>query len=121
MAKLSMGELESRVMDVVWDRGGWLTPGDVHEALSADRPIAYTTAMTVLVRLWRKGRLQRRRRGRAYAYHATVSREEFAAGRMRELLGDAHDRPAALSHFIASLRPKDRDQLRRLLQSKKGR
>ncbi|MDP9418624.1 MAG: BlaI/MecI/CopY family transcriptional regulator, partial [Actinomycetota bacterium] len=36
-------------MEVLWDRGGWLTPGEVHEVLSAQRPLAYTTVMTILV------------------------------------------------------------------------
>jgi hypothetical protein len=37
---------EAAVVDVLWDQGGWLTPGEVHEVLAADRPLAYTTVMT---------------------------------------------------------------------------
>ena len=43
-----MGELEAAVMSVLWDRGGWLTPGEVHEALGPQRKLAYTTVMTIL-------------------------------------------------------------------------
>ena len=118
MVKLRTGELESGVMDVLWDRGGWLTPGDVHETLTAERPIAYTTVMTILVRLWRKGRLDRQRDGRAYAYRPRQSREEHAAERMGQLLVGARDRPAALAHFVESLNPGDRDQLRRMLRGR---
>ena len=118
MVKLRTGELEAGVMDVLWDRGGWLTPGDVHETLAADRPIAYTTVMTILVRLWQKGRLDRQRDGRAYAYCPRQSREEHAADRMGQLLVGARDRPAALAHFIESLNPGDRDQLRRMLRGR---
>jgi predicted transcriptional regulator len=111
-----MGELESSVMEVLWNRGGWSTPGEVHEVLAAARPLAYTTVMTILVRLWRKGRLERQRDGRAYAYRAVQSREEHAAARMGELLHGVADRPAALSHFLQSLPPEDRVQLRRMLR-----
>ncbi len=115
MAKLAMGELEAEVMDVLWDAGGPLTPGQVHELMSAERPLAYTTVMTILVRLWRKGRLDRQPAGRAYAYQPLKSREAYAASRMDEVLGATKDRPLALSYFIAGLKPGDRARLRRLL------
>ena len=117
-AKLRTGELEAGVMDVLWDQGGWLTPGEVHETLAAERSIAYTTVMTILVRLWQKGRLDRQRDGRAYAYRPRQSREEHAAARMGQLLVGARDRPAALAHFIESLNAGDRDQLRRMLRGR---
>jgi predicted transcriptional regulator len=115
--RLAMGELEAAVMEVLWDRGGWLTPGEVHEVLAARRPLAYTTVMTILVRLWQKGRLERERDGRAFAYRPLDTREEHAARRMRELLTDVTDRPAVLSHFLNGLPAADRAQLRRLLRS----
>ena len=115
--RLAMGELEAAVMGVLWDRGGWLTPGEVHEILDARRPLAYTTVMTILVRLWHKGRLERQRDGRAFAYRPLQSREEHAAKRMGELLTGVADRPRALSHFLASLPAADRAQLRRMLKS----
>lgn len=115
MAKLAMGELEGAVMDVLWDRGGRLTPGEVHEVLAADRDLAYTTVMTILVRLWQKGRLTRQRDGRAYAYRPVESRNEHAASRMSEVLLAASDRPDALSHFLQAISPGDRAQLRRML------
>ncbi|MDA8358414.1 MAG: BlaI/MecI/CopY family transcriptional regulator [Actinomycetota bacterium] len=115
MAKLAMGELEAVVMDVLWDAAEPLTPGQVHEVLSGERSLAYTTVMTILARLWRKGRLEREQRGRAYAYRPLLGREAYAASRMDELLGGTKDRPLALSYFIAGLKPGDRARLRRLL------
>ncbi len=103
-------------MNVLWDRGGWLTPGEVRRALSEDRPLAYSTAMTILVRLWRKGRLERERDGRAYAYRPLRSREEEVAVRMGELLTATRDRPAVLSQFVGELSADDRAQLRRMLR-----
>ena len=115
-ARLGMGELEAAVMDVLWRRGGWLTPGEVHEVLVAERPLAYTTVMTILVRLCKKGRLERQRDGRAFAYRPLQTREEYTADRMRDLLGNVADRPAALAHFLEALSTTDRDQLRRMLR-----
>lgn len=118
--KLPMGELEARVMGVLWDRGGWLSPGEVHDVLSEQRPLAYTTVMTILVRLWQKQRLERQRDGRAYVYRPLQSREDYAAMRMSELLVGVHDRPAALARFLETLPATDRDQLRRMLRSEAG-
>lgn len=118
-AKLQMGELEGMVMDVLWDRGGWLTPGETHEALSARRSLAYTTVMTILVRLWQKGRLERQRDGRAFAYRPIQSREEYVAASMQALLVRVGDRSATLTRFVEALPPGDRDQLRRVLRGAK--
>jgi len=114
MAKRSMGELERAVMGILWDRGGWLIPGEVH-ALLHDPSLAYTTVMTVLVRLWRKGRVERQRDGRAYAYHPVITREQYVAARMEEVLAEARDRAAVLSTFLDGMDPADKAQLRRLL------
>ena len=113
MTKRSMGELERAVMDILWDQGGWLTPGEVHQRLQD--PPAYTTVMTILVRLCAKGRVERHRDGRAYAYHPVVSREQYLAARMEELLAHTRDRSAVFSHFLDGMDPADRAQLRRLL------
>ncbi|MDP8959704.1 MAG: BlaI/MecI/CopY family transcriptional regulator [Actinomycetota bacterium] len=111
-----MGELEARVMEMLWERGGWTTPGEVQEALTPERDLAYTTVMTVLVRLWQKGLLERHRDGRAYAYHPVESREEWAARRMGQLLAAAGNRSQALGHFLQALGAPERAQLRRLLK-----
>jgi len=118
MAKLAMGELEAAVMDVLWDAAGPLTPGQVHEVLSGERSLAYTTVMTILVRLWQKGRLDREPLGRAYSYRPLQSREAYAASRMDEVLGGTRDRPLALSYFIAGLKPGDRARMRALLETR---
>jgi predicted transcriptional regulator len=113
--QLAGGELEAAVMEVLWDRGGWMTPREVHEVLSKERPLAYTTVMTILFRLFEKGRLDRQRDGRAYAYRPVQTREEHAATRMERMLADTKDRPAALASFVGSLAEDDLAQLRRLL------
>lgn len=121
MAKARTGELEAAVMDVLWSSSGWMTAGEVHDRLSADRRLAYNTVMTILVRLWKKGRVDRQRDGRAFAYQARESREQWAATRMDEVLDEVDDRPAVLSLLLAKMSTADRDQLRRLLSERSQR
>lgn len=102
-------------MEAVWDTGGWLAPRHVLELLGPERELAYTTVMTILVRLWQKGLLERRKDRRSFVYHAVQSREEWTAQRMGELLGIARNRAEALVHFVAEMGATDRNQLRRLL------
>ena len=61
-----MGALEAEVLDVLWHADGPVTPADVRTAMGTD--LAYTTVMTILVRLWEKGLTERTKQGRAYAY-----------------------------------------------------
>ena len=116
--RLARGELETLVLQVLWERDGWLTPGDVHDALDRTHPVAYTTVMTILVRLEGKGLLERRRSGRAYEYRPTESRDELAARRMAEILDSAGDTSAALTHFVQGIDAADARALRRILDRK---
>ena len=109
------GSLEQAVLNALWDDGGWLTPGDVHGRLDLERPVGYATVTTVLVRLWRKDRLERRKVGHAYAYHPRQTREQHVAQRMDEILGAAADRTAALAHFVEALSEDDREEIQRRL------
>jgi predicted transcriptional regulator len=117
--RLKTGELEARVMDVLWDHGGWLAPGEVHQRLAPDHEVAYTTVMTILVRLHDKGVVERQRDGRAFAYHPVQSREERAADRMAEVLGHAKDPSSVLSQFVARISDDERAQLRRMLKPRR--
>jgi predicted transcriptional regulator len=116
--KLPMGGLLDAVMNTLWDDGGWMTPGEVHAGLQGDRPLAQTTVTTVLVRLWEKDRLERRPHGRTHQYHPTMSREEWAAARITDVLVAGGDRKAALTHFVDALDAEDRIELQRMLGEK---
>lgn len=58
----------------------------VQKVVAESRPLAYTTIMTVLDRLVRKGKLSRRKAGRAFVYRPQESREEMRRVAVRELL-----------------------------------
>lgn len=110
-----MGELETAVMEVLWDSPCALNPGQVQSALHLNQDLAYTTVMTILGRLWKKGKLDRAQSGRAFVYWPLQNREEYTADQMNELLVKAKDRPLALSYFVSDLKPADQDRLRHLL------
>ncbi len=97
-----LGELERTVMEVLWDRGEPCLVRDVARALAA-RDLAYTTVMTVLDRLEKKGVVRRERDGRAWRYEATSSREGYIAQLMLDALDLTGDRSAALTHFAMSV------------------
>ncbi len=71
-----LGELELRLMEVVWARRSPATVRDVLEALPEPQP-AYTTVMTTLDRLHRKGLLSRNRAGLAFEYTAAMTRDDY--------------------------------------------
>ena len=97
------GELESVIMHLVWDHDTPVTVREVLGELRQERAIAYTTVMSTMDNLHRKGWLDRVKDGKAYRYTATASREEYSAGLMREALAGGGDTEAVLSHFVAQM------------------
>ena len=118
-----LGDLEADIMELLWQKSP-ASVRDVHESLSQTRPIAYTTAMTVMSRLAEKGILKREQHGRAYLYAPMQSREEFCSETistvMRGLLGGFGE--PVLSHFVETVGTEDAgklDELLRLIEQKK--
>ena len=64
---------------------------EVQRIVAQTRPLAYTTIMTVLERLLRKGKLERRKVGRSFVYAPTASRDEMRRTAIRELLDGFFD------------------------------
>ena len=107
-----LGQLEAAVMERVWAGDRPVLVREVLEDLKQDRPLAYTTVMTVMDNLHKKGFLSRERQGRAYAYRAMRSREEHTAEIMEEVLATAGDRAATLLHFVESISADEMDELK---------
>lgn len=59
---------------------------DVQQIVAQSRPLAYTTIMTVLDRLVRKGKVERRKIGRAFVYKPQTSRDTMRRAAIRELV-----------------------------------
>ncbi len=98
-------------MGRIWARRKPATVRDILGDLQRERPIAYTTVMTVMDNLRKKGWLRRQAEGRAYRYEALTSGEEYSAELMRQALAVSGDRPAALMHFIEELSADEVDAL----------
>jgi predicted transcriptional regulator len=117
-------ELESEVMEELW-RSGESTVRTVMEVLNdrAEPPRAYTTYMTIMARLHKKGLLSRRREGKTDYYAPAYTRDEYMALRAESEVVALVDQygDVALSHFaqqMAELDPARRRALQR--QARKG-
>jgi predicted transcriptional regulator len=95
----------------LWQRGAPTTVRELVDELQADREIAYTTVMTVLDNLHRKGWVGRELEGRAYRYEPLTSGEQYTAELMRGALDSSPDHVAAFAYFLRELPP---DQVRAL-------
>src|SRR5271154_2172752 len=74
-ALLDLAPLELDCMNTLWPMGQG-TVREIRDRLAARRPRAYTTIMTIMDRLARKGIVERRKVGRAYLYRPNLSAEE---------------------------------------------
>lgn len=105
-------------MDALWDHGGDQSVRDVmdHMDSAGGKELAYTTVMTVLDRLAKKGIADRTRDGRAWRYTAASTREELAATALRSTLESVQaDRRLAMMHFLDDATPSEIDDLRAAL------
>jgi predicted transcriptional regulator len=107
------GELEGDVLAALWASPEPMPPARVRAALGGD--LAYTTVMTILVRLHAKGLIERTKVGRAFSYRPVVAETDLVAEQVRRLLAHGNDRAAVLQGFIDGLRPEDEAMLRAML------
>ena len=103
-----MGHLESKVMEILWARG----EASVHEvAERLARPLAYTTVMTTLDRLYKKGLLERRKEDRAFFYVPRMSRADLLLSFLVDSVGP--EDAALLDELEKRIRAKRRELDRR--------
>ncbi|HZR53340.1 MAG TPA: BlaI/MecI/CopY family transcriptional regulator [Streptosporangiaceae bacterium] len=110
------GELEAVVMHRVWEHDSPVTVRELFDELRRERAIAYTTVMSTMDNLHRKGWLDRVKEGKAYRYAATASREEYSARLMREALVGGGDTEAVLNHFVAQMKGDESEVLRAVVE-----
>lgn len=121
-----LGALERRVLHALWLRQTGVSVREV----SDDFPgIAYTTLMTTLDRLFRKGLLDREKSGRAFLYRPRVTRQELEARLAADALSAFLDREPgalrpALSFFVEAVGRRDEhllEELESLVREKRRR
>lgn len=112
-----LGSLESEVMELVWHLGE-ASVRDLHSEFASR--LAYTTIMTTLDRLHKKGLLARRRVGKAYVYAAALTEREYRARLAQHLINlalhDGRHRNAVLSCFVDVVSEADQQMLQQLDQ-----
>ncbi|MBA3322681.1 MAG: BlaI/MecI/CopY family transcriptional regulator [Pyrinomonadaceae bacterium] len=119
----TLGKLERELMNLAW-RSDEISVRDVHRQLG--EAVAYTTLMTTLDRLYKKGLLTRRKDGRAFVYAARYSPEELEQGIAQDvievLLGRGGEVEPVLACIVDAVSEHDRgllDELDRLVKEKR--
>jgi len=115
------GALELRVLDVLWERG---REAAVRDVLPDFPNAAYTTVMTTMERLHRKGVLERRKAGRAFLYRPAQSRQELESRVIVRTLepllnGNAEPVLSCLVEEVSRHDEKLLDELERLVREKR--
>lgn len=86
-----LGDLELKVMSILWTSRMPLGVAAVSERIQGDKTLAYTTVMTVLVNLYKKGVVDRAKRGKAYLYWAREGQDKLARGLFDRLVSGYYD------------------------------
>ncbi|WP_372481817.1 BlaI/MecI/CopY family transcriptional regulator [Streptomyces coriariae] len=110
----AQGELETQVLTALHAADTPVTAAWVQEHVDAE--LAYTTVMTVLVRLLEKQAVTRRREGRSFVWSPAADEAGLAALKMYKVLNGERDRRAVLASFLTTLREDDEQLLRDLME-----
>ena len=122
MKQPELGHLESTIMEILWHRGE-LSVRALAQHL--ERPLAYTTVMTTLDRLYKKGLLERRKQDRAFLYSPKFTLREWIlkrAGDLVRALRSAAPEEVVASSLVDALGKHDHrllDELERQIQARR--
>lgn len=118
-----LGTLESELMERVWQLGE-TSVREIHDQVASR--LAYTTVMTTLDRLFKKGLLERRAVGRAFHYKAKIDKEKYNRQLTEHLLGiavnESGSRQAVMSCFVEYVTESDAkllDELDELIKARR--
>ncbi len=110
----ALGELEERLMTIVWEQ----SPMSVRDVCTRVKrsQLAYTTVMTTLDRLHKKGLLARTKQGNAFFYEPAIDRAEYQRRVVEAALAPMFEHGAApvLAAFVDVAAGADEDNLARL-------
>lgn len=112
-----LGSLQADILEALATRGP-STVREIADSLPRRDARAYTTVMTILVKLHAKGVVDRRRAGKGFVYTARFAPDELRDRMAKHLVDELVDDfgEAALAHFASALDRLDRARLRRLLR-----
>jgi len=116
---------ELEVLQVIWQQGP-STVREVMNILNKHRPRAYTSVMSLMETMAKKGQLGQKRRGRAFVYSAKLSRRKALSDMVKDLVSRAFDGSASslVAHLLEHSTPDDDElaEIRKVIAefSKKG-
>src|SRR3972149_2611320 len=90
MTSYNLGPLEQEVMGCLWKEKS-VSVSDIHQCLQKKRKIAYTTVMTIMMRLTEKGFLTRKMEGKAYIYSPKKSKEQTTKNVVKSIINSLVD------------------------------
>lgn len=113
--KKVLGDLEAQVMEELW-KMKTASVREVHQSICQKKGLAYTTVMTVMDRLAKKGYLERKKVGRSYLYQPALSREKLSSLLAESLLSSFFREfgRSAWVGFLEKVAPEDEELLKEL-------
>ena len=115
----TLTDAELRLMQIVWDRGP-STVQDVVDALPRESPLAYSTVLTMMRILEKKGYLEHHKEGRAFVYQPVVGQREARRGALKHLMKRFFDNsPQLLLLNLVEdegIDPEELEQLKQLIE-----
>lgn len=119
----TLTDQELELMKIVWELGE-PTVREVYETLRKRRQVAYTTVMTMMNVLADKGRLRKRKDGKAYVYRPAEPRKKVVGSMVKDFVGRVFDGSAKplLVQLVEDrkLSEEDLDEIRRMIRESEG-
>lgn len=114
-----LGDLEARIMRVIWDLGCPASARDVYTVITESHDVAPLTVVTVLNKLVRKGLLKRFKRSELLHYEARWTEPEFLAHASRRIVEEvlAFEPDAVAASFVDVLAERDPERLAELARA----
>lgn len=116
----ALGELETKIMEIIWESSNSVSVREVHDYLTTKRRVAYTTVMTIMGRLVDKGLLVRKLQGAGYLYQPKLDRDQFVAKAVHKIFRTSvstlgEEVATYFAKEIQKLSPKKRQELLKIL------
>ena len=115
-------EVELELLRVLWEKGS-ASVRELHEVVSRQRPLGYTSVLKTLQIMTEKGLVERTEAGKAHIYHAAASQEETQNQLLRDLSQRLFSGSAAqLAMHALSMQPaseEELDEIRKIIRQKR--
>jgi BlaI family transcriptional regulator, penicillinase repressor len=115
-------EVELELLRVLWDKGS-ASVRELHEVVSSQRPLGYTSVLKTLQIMTEKGLVERTEAGKAHIYRAAASQEETQSQLLRDLSERLFSGSAAqLAMHALAMQPASEEELeeiRKIIRQKR--